>query len=46
MTLIFMVCGALFTNELVPANRWYHLFTYWIEWPIILGKYVKEKLYD
>ncbi len=42
--ILFMICGMLFTNELVPATKWYHVFTYIICWPSILGKYVKENL--
>ncbi len=42
--IMFLICGVLFTNELVPATKWYHLFTYLITWPRILGAYVKEKL--
>lgn len=42
MILVFLICGALFTNELVPATKWWHMLTYWFTWPSILGKYIKE----
>lgn len=40
---LFMICMAVFVNELVPATKWYHLFTYILLWPSILGEWVKEK---
>lgn len=38
----FMICMALFTEELVPPTKWYQTFTYIIFWPCVLGKWVKE----
>lgn len=40
--LLFMICMAMFVNELVPATKWYHTITYIFTWPSILGEWVKE----
>lgn len=38
--LVIWIIGAMFTDALLPGYPWYEI---WLEWPIVLGNWLREK---